>query len=134
LNKINESIPVILPIHPRTKKIIEKCNINVEFILTDPVGYLQMIYLLKNCSLVMTDSGGLQKEAFFFHKPCITLRDETEWVELVENGFNVIVGSNSDEIYTAYKKMINKNPNYNIDLYGRGKASKKIIRELLKKI
>ena len=134
LNKINKEIPVILPIHPRTRKTIEKCDINVEFILTDPVGYLEMIYLLKNCSLVMTDSGGLQKEAFFFHKPCITLRDETEWVELVENGFNVVVGSNPDEIYTAYKKMINKNPNYNIDLYGRGKASNKIIKELLKKL
>ena len=100
--------------------------------IIEPVGYLEMIYLLKNCSLVMSDSGGLQKEAFFFHKPCITLRDETEWVELVENGFNVVVGSNSDEIYTVYKKMIKKNPNYNIDFYGRGKASKKIIRELLK--
>ena len=133
LNKINESIPVILPIHPRTKKIIEKCNINVEFILTDPVGYLQMIYLLKNCSLVMTDSGGLQKEAFFFHKPCVTLRDETEWVELVKHGFNIVAGNNSNEIYTAYKKMINKEPNYNIDLYGGGKASQKNIRELLKK-
>ena len=132
-NKINKEIPVILPIHPRSRKILEKSRIKVEFMLIDPVGYLQMIYLLKNCSLVMTDSGGLQKEAFFFHKPCVTLRDETEWVELVENGFNVVVGSNSDEIYTEYKKMINKNPNYNIDLYGRGKASNKIIRELLKK-
>jgi UDP-GlcNAc3NAcA epimerase len=132
-NKINKEIPVILPIHPRTRKTIEKRDINVEFMLIDPVGYLQIIYLLKHCSLVMTDSGGLQKEAFFFHKPCVTLRDETEWVELVENGFNVVVGSNSDEIYTAYKKMMNKKPNYNIDLYGRGKASNKIIRELLKK-
>ncbi|MCK4655071.1 MAG: UDP-N-acetylglucosamine 2-epimerase (non-hydrolyzing) [Candidatus Cloacimonetes bacterium] len=131
LNEISEAIPVILPIHPRTRKIIKKSNINVEFKMIDPVGYLQMIYFLKKCSLVMTDSGGLQKEAFFFHKPCVTLRDETEWVELVENGFNVIVGSNSYEIYTAYKKMINKNPNYNINLYGKGKASEKIILELL---
>ncbi len=82
----------------------------------------------------MTDSGGLQKEAFFFHKPCVTLRDETEWVELIEHGFNKVAGSNSNEIYTAYKKMININPNYNIDLYGKGKASNKIIRELLKKL
>ncbi len=133
-NKINKEIPVILPIHPRTRKTIEKRDINIKFMIIDPVGYLQIIYLLKHCSMVMTDSGGLQKEAFFFHKPCVTLRDETEWVELVENGFNVVVGSNSDEIYTAYKKMMNKKPNYNIDLYGRGKASNKIIRELLKKL
>jgi UDP-GlcNAc3NAcA epimerase len=134
LNKINQVIQVILPIHPRSRKILEKSRIKVEFTLIEPVGYLEMIYMLQRCSLVMTDSGGLQKEAFFFHKPCVTLRDETEWVELVENGFNVVVGSNSDEIYTAYKKMMNKKPNYNIDLYGRGKASNKIIRELLKKL
>jgi UDP-GlcNAc3NAcA epimerase len=133
--KIADEIPIILPLHPRTKKIIKNFELKVEdLIIVEPVGYLEMIYLLKNCSLVMTDSGGLQKEAFFFHKPCVTLRDETEWVELVENGFNVVVGSNSGEIYAAYKKMINKNPNYNINLYGGGKASNKIIRELLKKL
>ena len=133
--KIADEIPIILPLHPRTKKIIKDLKLKVEnLIIIEPVGYLEMIYLLKNCSLVMTDSGGLQKEAFFFHKPCVTLRDETEWVELVENGFNVVVGSNSDEIYTAYKKVIKKNPNYDIDLYGRGKASNKVIRELLKKL
>jgi UDP-GlcNAc3NAcA epimerase len=136
LTKISNDIPIILPLHPRTKKIISNSKLkinNSQLIFIDPVGYLEMIYLLKNCSLVMTDSGGLQKEAFFFHKPCITLRDETEWVELVENGFNVVVGSNSAGIYTAYKKTINKNPNYNIDLYGGGKASQKVILELLKK-
>jgi UDP-GlcNAc3NAcA epimerase len=137
LSRISNDIPIILPLHPRTKKIISNSKLkinNSQLIFIDPVGYLEMIYLLKNCSMVMTDSGGLQKEAFFFHKPCVTLRNETEWVELVENGFNVVVGSNSDEIYIAYKKMINKDLNYNIDLYGRGKASNKIIRELLKKL
>ena len=134
MDKISQEIPIILPLHPRTRKIIKDIKFKIENLISiEPVGYLEMIYFLKNCSLVMTDSGGLQKEAFFFHKPCVTLRDETEWVELVENGFNVVVGSNSDEIYTAYKKMMNKNLNYNIDLYGRGKASGKIIRELLKK-
>ena len=134
MDKIAQKTPIILPLHPRTKKIIKDLKLKVEnLIIIEPVGYLQMIYLLKKCSLVMSDSGGLQKEAFFFHKPCVTLRDETEWVELVENGFNVIAGSNSNKIYTAYKIMIKKNPNYNIDLYGRGKASNKIIQELLKK-
>lgn len=134
MDKISQEIPIILPLHPRTKKKIKDLKFTIEnLILIEPVGYLEMIFLLKNCSIVMTDSGGLQKEAFFFHKPCVTLRDETEWVELVEHGFNKVAGSNSDEIFTAYKKMINKNPNYNIDLYGSGKASNKIIHELLKK-
>jgi len=71
-----------------------------------PVGYLQMLYLLKNCSLVMTDSGGLQKEAYFFKKYCITLRDETEWIELVEHGFNFMAGSDRELIFDIVRKQI----------------------------
>ena len=80
----------------------------------------------------MTDSGGLQKEAFFFQKPCVTMRDETEWIELVENGFNIIVGANEEEIVSGYREMIKTKKDYNINLYGNGEASKKIITELLK--
>jgi len=80
----------------------------------------------------MTDSGGLQKEAFFFEKPCVTLRDETEWVELVENGFNEIVGADKNKIISGYREMIHKKNNHNINLYGNGEASKKIINEILK--
>ncbi len=132
LNKINQEIPIILPIHPRTRKLLNKSNLKVGFQLIDPVGYLEMIYLLKTCSLVMTDSGGLQKEAFFFEKPCVTLRDETEWVELVENGFNLIVGADEEKIISGYRKMIKTQKDYDINLYGNGKASKRIITELLK--
>ncbi len=131
LNEIAKETPIILPLHPRTKKILKNLNIdtsNIEII--DPVGYLQMVWLLKNASLVMTDSGGLQKEAFFFKKPCITLRDETEWVELVENGFNKIVGANGEKIKEAYKEMKNKKLDFSKDLYGGGEASKKIVKEL----
>ena len=78
----------------------------------------------------MTDSGGLQKEAFFFHKPCITLRDETEWVELVENGFNNIVGADTEKIIEQYNNL-KFNHDYSIDLYGGGKASERIITTLL---
>lgn len=130
LNKINSEIKIILPIHPRTRKILAKNKMIFNFKLIDPIGYLEMIYLLKNCCMVMTDSGGLQKEAFFFHKPCVTLRDETEWVELVEHGFNCIVGSNEKKIYSGYEKMSKIEKDYNINLYGNGKASKKIISEL----
>ena len=80
----------------------------------------------------MTDSGGLQKEAFFFEKPCVTLRDETEWVELVENGFNKIVGTDENKIISGFRKMIQIQTDYNINLYGNGEASKKIINELKK--
>ena len=131
LNKINQEIPIILPIHPRTRKILEESNLRIDFILIDPVGYLEMIYLLKNCKMVMTDSGGLQKEAFFFHKPCVTLRDETEWIELVENGFNKVVGSHYDKIITGFNSMKDQQLSYNIDFYGNGKAAKRIVMELL---
>ncbi|MEA2096810.1 MAG: UDP-N-acetylglucosamine 2-epimerase (non-hydrolyzing) [Candidatus Cloacimonadota bacterium] len=133
LNKISNEIPIILPLHPRTKKIIENLKFKIEnLIIIDPIGYLEMIYLLKNCELVMTDSGGLQKEAFFFEKPCVTLRDETEWVELIENDFNKIVGADKDKIISGYQEMSQIKNDYNINLYGNGKASKKIITELLK--
>jgi UDP-GlcNAc3NAcA epimerase len=130
LNKINQEISIILPIHPRTRMILDKSNYSIDFTLIDPVGYLEMIYLLKNCKMVMTDSGGLQKEAFFFDKPCVTMRDETEWVELVENGFNTIVGSDYDKIIPGFNLMKDKQLNYNINFYGNGTASASIIKEL----
>ena len=82
----------------------------------------------------MTDSGGMQKEAFFFQKPCVTLRDETEWIELVENGFNKICGADPEKIYSSYLEMINKSLNFNQNFYGDGNASEIIIQNLLKKI
>ncbi len=89
-----------------------------------------MIWLIENSSMIMTDSGGLQKEAFFFKKPCITLRDETEWIELIENNFNVLVGADREKIVWVYKNHI-FNDNFEIDLYGMGRASEKIVSELL---
>lgn len=135
LGEISNEFPIVLPLHPRTKKIIANSQLNThnsKLIMIDPVGYLEMIYLLKNCEIVMTDSGGLQKEAFFFHKSCVTLRDETEWVELVENGFNTIVGSEYQKIISGFNSMKDKTLDYNIDLYGSGIASEKIIKEIQK--
>ena len=132
-SEISKEKLIILPLHPRTKKIIAVKNIilppNIKII--DPVGYLEMVWLLSNCSLVMTDSGGLQKEAFFFKKQCITLRDETEWVELISNGFNVIAGASKDNIINAYTN-IKIDSNFNVNLYGEGKASENIVNELIK--
>lgn len=127
LNKINQKVKVILPIHPRTKTAIETNNIKVEFNLIDPVGYFDMIELLKNCSLVFTDSGGLQKEAFFFEKKCITMRDQTEWVELVAGGFNVLTGADEARILTAFDLMANRKSDFKINLYGNGTAAKVIV-------
>lgn len=132
LNKIAKEIAIILPLHPRTKKNPVSNNIRLDFEVIEPIGYLEMLYLLKHCSLVMTDSGGLQKEAFFFKKPCITLRDETEWVELVNYGFNIVVGTEKEKIYKGYKKMINSQLDFRVNLYGNGDASKIIVKELLK--
>lgn len=126
LNRINRKLRVVVPLHPRTRKILEPKRIKPEFTIIDPVGYLDMLMLTSNSKLVMTDSGGLQKEAFFFGKHCITLREQTEWVELVEHGFNRLAGANAEAIYNAFSEMINKKTNFDIDLYGNGKASERI--------
>lgn len=141
LSEIAKNRQIVLPLHPRTKKIIESLEIKTEnLLIIDPVGYLEMIWLLDNCALVLTDSGGLQKEAFFFTKPCLVLRDETEWVELVEKGFNVLVGADKDKIIENYQLFDSENFQFynNKDLlkddrlYGDGQASGLIVKELLK--
>ena len=103
-------------------------------ITIDPIGYFDMIELLKHCSLVMTDSGGLQKEAFFFQKHCITLRNETEWTELVVHGFNKLTGTNEETIYSCCKEMLSKHSDFSIDLYGSGNAAEKMVTHLITKI
>lgn len=130
LNEINQSVNVVLPLHPRTSKIIQHHKLKTAFTIIDPVGYFDMITLLKHCKLVLTDSGGLQKEAFFFKKQCITLRDQTEWVELVENKFNEVVGANTQNILLAFENIEKRNYNFNINLYGGGKAGENIIHSL----
>ena len=130
LNEIHQTTPVVLPLHPRTKAKIEALKITLNVKLIEPVGYFDMIELLKKCALVMTDSGGLQKEAFFFQKNCVTLRDQTEWVELIENKVNVLVGANASKIKTATKQMLAQQPNFDINLYGNGKACENIVREI----
>lgn len=133
LEEISIEKQVILPLHPRTKKILENLGLKIEHLtIIDPVGYLEMVWLIDNCDFVMTDSGGLQKEAFFFEKQCITLRDETEWVELVKCGVNTLVGANKEKILNASKNNSDFNlDNLKLNLYGDGKASENIIKEFL---
>lgn len=89
LRRKAEELPVLLPLHPRTRKAAERYGLDLDGLtIVQPLGYLEMAALLEACALVLTDSGGVQKEAYFHRKPCITLRDETEWVETVEAGWN----------------------------------------------
>jgi len=131
LNQIHEEIPIILPLHPRTKKIIQKLDLSLNVTVIDPIGYLEMVYLLKKCKLVICDSGGLQKEAYFFEKPCITLREETEWIELVEMGSNILTGANKENILSAYRELKVKNIKRSSLDYGGGDACARIVKELM---
>ena len=131
LNEINSQTPVIVPIHPRTRNILKELHIKPEFRLIDPVGYFDMIMLLKNCELVITDSGGVQKESFFFGKHCITLREQTEWVELVDKGYNVLVGSDPLKLKYAFEFFKTKHSDFSVDLYGKGKAAEIIAETLI---
>lgn len=132
LNNLNKQTKIVLTLHPRTKKIIQQSRLQLEFKTINPVGYFDMIGMLECCEMVITDSGGLQKEAYFFKKPCITLRDETEWVELVEQGFNKVVGVDQNKIMDAFEFFKTIQLDYSIDLYGGGKAGENIVQSILK--
>jgi UDP-GlcNAc3NAcA epimerase len=131
LNEINETQRVVVPLHPRSKNILQKNDLAPAFTIIDPVGYLDMVQLISSSSLIITDSGGLQKEAFFFHKNCVTMREQTEWVELVDNGFNMIAGTDTEKIVSCYKTMITKLNDFSINLYGTGKSAEEIIDTLI---
>jgi len=131
LNGIAREMKVILPIHPRTEKMMEKAGVRFEFETCEPASYLDMMNYLKNARGVLTDSGGLQKEAYFFAKPCITLREETEWVELVEAGVNRLVGASESKIREAYRGFLSGKFNFDAPLYGRGDAAKQILDRLI---
>lgn len=118
LEEIHKTHPVLFPIHPRTKAILMKHSIEPKINIIEPVGYYSMLELLKNCTMVVTDSGGLQKEAFFNKKHCIITRDETEWVELVENRFAKIVGSDTENIINTFKEYLSSNQDFSAQLYG----------------
>ncbi len=131
LEDIHRDIPVILLIHPRTKKQLIEQKIKPDIWLTEPVGYLEMLALIGRCTLVLTDSGGLQKEAFFLKKCCLTLRDNTEWTELVEHGVNFLVGSDRDTILTTARNCLSGQFDFNFAPYGDGRAGERIATELL---
>ena len=128
--------PIILPLHPRTKKMMEGFGIllptNIKII--DPIGYLDMILLEKHADLIATDSGGVQKEAYFHKVPCITMRDQTEWIELVEHGVNILTGADTDAIIAALSKVSAIDQElFESPLYGTGVSGKDIVNALIDK-
>ncbi|MCF8424308.1 MAG: UDP-N-acetylglucosamine 2-epimerase (non-hydrolyzing) [Bacteroidia bacterium] len=145
LYKISEAnkLDVLLPLHPRTAKLLEfnleaelhqKMKASKHFKIIPPVSFLEMIALEKNCKIVMTDSGGVQKEAFYFEKPCVILRTETEWVELVECGAAMIADADERKIMEAYKTLTSKTNMKFPKIYGDGKAAEFICEEMLENL
>ena len=132
INTINKELPVIIPLHPRTKKTIDALGLKLECTVIEPVGYLDILNLLKNCSLVMTDSGGLQKEAYFFKKPCVCLREETEWTELRDSGYIALAGSDTEKIISSFRNYKKLSSLFSEKFFGEGKASANIVNEILK--
>jgi len=132
LNEIAKDVPVILPLHPRTKKMIKANRLFSEaqgIKLTDPVPYLDMLKLEKHAKAILTDSGGVQKEAYWFGVPCFTLRDETEWVETIHSGWNILVGTGKKKIVEEVRQGEGrKRPPKKRGIFGDGKASEKIVR------
>jgi len=131
LNELNARIPIVLPLHPRTRARLHAQGLKAQFTVLDPVGYLEMVWLLENSCLVLTDSGGLQKEAWFFRRPCVTLRDETEWVELLEAGGTRLAGADPERIRAASEAALASRPDYGRDFYGSGDAALRAVQALL---
>jgi UDP-GlcNAc3NAcA epimerase len=127
--------PFVVPIHPRTQKNLIQCKrkvpLNPHLHLISPVGYFDMIALEAQARVILTDSGGVQKEAYFSYVPCVTLRNETEWVETVEAGWNHIAGAGKQPIVEAFNIAIGPETGQDNDLYGRGNASQLIVQALI---
>ena len=132
-------IKIVIPLHPRTAKLLEinldtelmdKVKQSVRILILPPVSFLDMISLEKNAKLIMTDSGGVQKEAFFYEKPCIILRSETEWVEIVENNAGVIADADFERIINAYKVLSVRSMTFP-KLFGNSKAADFILDKII---
>ena len=135
LNGASRSLPVVLPLHPRTRQALERAVPAIATLpgvkVIDPVGYLEMVVLEQGARVVATDSGGVQKEAYFHRVPCITLRDETEWVELVEAGWNAVVGADASRFHAALAAALSgPAPSWSPDLYGDGNAAEAIAKDV----
>lgn len=136
LSQLADRIPLVLPLHPRTRATLERQGLGAALSpalrCIDPVGYLDMVMLEKHARLIATDSGGIQKEAYFYQVPCVTLRDETEWVETVELGWNVVCPPTSAErVVETVLRQLDSRGEANHSPYGNGSAAALIIERLL---
>ena len=137
-----EQVKIVLPLHPRTRKMlpqqleaellkrIEQLN---DFVITEPAGFFDIIELERHARIVMTDSGGVQKEAFFFETPCVILRPETEWVEIVNAGAGIIADADYTRIVAAYKELCGKEVHFP-QLFGDSHAAEKIVEAIAKHV
>jgi UDP-GlcNAc3NAcA epimerase len=130
LNRLSDHFG-IFPAHPRTRKALREADLRLgqHILMTEPIGFLEMLHLEERCRFIVTDSGGVQKEAFFCGKPCITLRDQTEWVETVESGWNTLVGANEDKIAQAFGNL--HVPPTKSSFYGEGDSGSRML-EIIK--
>ena len=133
------NVKVVLPLHPRTKKLLptnldpsvyERLMTSENICIIPPASFFEIMELERHARLVMTDSGGVQKEAFFFERPCVILRPETEWVEIVEQGAGILADADYDRIMEAYQDLTDKTVQFP-QLFGDGKASEKILRTII---
>ena len=131
LNQINETIPVVVPVHPRTKNALKASGVSVSFRMIPPVSYFETLALLSACESVITDSGGLQKEAYFSGKKSLCLRYETEWRELAESGYVILAGNTESSILESYENLASAELTFNEKFYGEGSAASFIKREIL---
>jgi UDP-GlcNAc3NAcA epimerase len=136
LLQLSEYLPVVLPLHPRSRRVLEKRQLvadkSASLRVIDPVGYLDMLMLEKNARLIATDSGGVQKEAFFCGVPCVTLRDETEWVELVQLGWNWLAPPvSAAAVFNALLDALNAKPGVEARPYGDGDSARRISEILI---
>ncbi len=131
LAEIATQLPVVLPLHPRTRKLIGDYSLApllAKLTITDPLPFLDMVALEQASRVILTDSGGVQKEAFFYGVPCITMRDETEWVETVDLGWNQLVGASTPSILSAANGIMQNQPkSVSAKPYGTGKAASDIL-------
>lgn len=136
LMEVAKEMPVFLPLHPRTRRALLHLGllqeVETKLQVSMPVGYLDMCAVEQQAKLIVTDSGGVQKEAYFYETPCVTLRDETEWVELVETGWNLLISPNStkDMVAGIHHRLQNTTMRCRVPLYGDGQAATKIVRKL----
>ena len=131
LDVIHKQIPVVLPIHPRTKKMLQSFELEPEFKIIEPLGYLDMLNFVSGSALVITDSGGLQKEAYFLKKCCVIIRNDTEWTELTNAGYAMLAGYDLTVIKETVTKLLDTKLSFAEQFYGDGGASTIITNMLL---